>query len=380
MRRLFALFFILVGSLCFHAILVPSACLASDHADPMWLAEDEQEANITGLFFFPDGDRMVAILDVRRSLVAPPPYNLEPYEYNINMDFHSKVGLDNAEDVARYGGTVDKPDGISPDVTIKFRLNNDTSVKEQSFTGLKDPQDIKVYTGVRDDPFIFPRFFKVNVITMVVSIPKTAFPEGVESLLLWATSKRVSNGEQIDHVGRSNRTQLGRFEILNTLPPSQHVAAINEAKGPRDRLQNFLKDWLPPLANLNQLSGFLIRHYDAAPDVMIFTTTRPPGFPNGRRLEDDVALLTCAQGDCPLQENSFIDSTQWPRAVVNDKPFLKEFPYLAEPWPFKAQPAGAPGPYVYRVLVNPITQLVVGVIVLALIVWIIARAFRRRAA
>jgi len=88
-----------------------------------------------------------------------------------------------------------------------------------------------------------------------------------------------------------------------------------EAKDRRDRLQNFLKDWLPQRPNLNRLSGLLIRHYDSAPDV-IFTTTRPPGFPNSRRLDDDVALLTCAQGDCPLQENSFIDSTQWPRAMA----------------------------------------------------------------
>jgi hypothetical protein len=36
--------------------------------------------------------------------------------------------------------------------------------------------------------------------------------------------------------------------------------------------------------------------------------------------EDDVALLTCEQGDCPLQDNSFIDSNQWSRATVNDKP------------------------------------------------------------
>ena len=62
---------------------------------------------------------------------------------------------------------------------------------------------------------------------------------------------------------------------------------------------------------------------------MIFTKQYPVGFPNRRQLTDDVALLTCDQGDCPLIENSFIDSTQWPRATVNDKPFLPGFPYLA---------------------------------------------------
>jgi len=366
--------------LLFSAFLIPGTGQASDHADPMWLAEDEQEANITGLFFYPDGDRWVAILDVRRSLIGPPPYNLEPFEYNIHLDFHTKLRFDNAEDVARYGGTIVAPERIAPDATIRIRLNNDTTVKEKTFKGLGDPQDIQVYSGVRDDPFIFPKFFNVNVITMAFSIPKSAFPEHAENWLLWATSNRVSNGEQIDHVGRSNRTQLGRFEILNPIPPSQHVAEIREKSESRAKVQEFLAQWLPPLANLNQLSGFFIRHYDAVPDVMVFTTTRPAGFPNGRRLEDDVALLTCAQGDCPLQENAFIDTTQWPRSTVNDKPLSSEFPYLAQPWPSMPQPAGATGPYVYRFFARPAVQIGIAALVFVLILLGVIRWFRRRAA
>jgi hypothetical protein len=362
------------------AALLPDIGRASDHADPLWLAEDEQEANITGLFFFPDGDRWIAILDVRRSLVGPPPYNLEPFEYNIHFDFHTKLRFDNAEDTARYGGSIDTPDGIAPDATIRIRLGNDVSVKEQSFKGLANAQDIEVYTGVRDDPFIFPRFFDVNVITMAFSIPKSSFPAQAESWLLWATSNRAEGGEQIDHVGRSNRTQLGRFDILNTIPPSRHVAEIREKGESRAEVQKFLSNWAPPLANLNQLSGFFIRHYDAVPDVMLFTTSRSAGFPNGRRLEDDVALLTCAQGDCPLQENAFIDTTQWPRSTVNDRPFSNEFPYLAEPWPYKPQPAGATGPYVIRFLMRPIVWIVIGALALFLIARGVIRWFGRRTA
>lgn len=358
---------VLAAGVILLAAALSTSSQASDHADPMWLPEDEQEANITGLFFFPADDQMIVILDVRRALTGAPPYNLEPFEYNINMDFHTPVAFDSAEDVARYGGTIKKPEGISPDVTIKFRLNNDTTVKEQTFKGLKNTAQIKVYTGVRDDPFIFPKFFKRNVIAMALSIPKSSFPEHAQSWLLWATTNRVAGGEQIDHVGRSNCTQLGRFEILNTLPPSEHVAAIKTARELRKQVQDFLNQAAPPLANLNQLSGFLVRDYDLAPDVMIYTNTRPPGFPNGRRLEDDVAVLTCAQGDCPLQENSFINSDQWPRATVNDKPFLNEFPYLAEPWPFTQQAPGAWGPYVVRFFTKPLGIVVLAVIVLALI-------------
>jgi hypothetical protein len=96
--------------------------------------------------------------------------------------------------------------------------------------------------------------------------------------------------------------------------------------------------YVPPLVNAYQ-PLFKLRPYDNFPDVMIYTNQYPIGFPNGRKLTDDVGALTCDQGDCALVEGSYIDSPQYPRATVNDKPFLKEFPYLAEPWPTSPPPA-----------------------------------------
>jgi hypothetical protein len=141
--------------------------------------------------------------------------------------------------------------------------------------GLSDSEAIRVWTGVRDDPFIFPRFFGTNIVAMVLRIPISSFPEGQQDWLIWGTSRR--GDKQIDHVGRSNRTMLPRLDRLNKLPPNKHVAA-----------------------------------------------------------------LTCAQGDCLLWELSFADSKDWPRKTTNDKPFLDNFPYLAEPWPDK-EPAPMPG-------------------------------------
>ncbi|MCI0617984.1 hypothetical protein L0244_33845, partial [bacterium] len=257
----------------------PISGMSSDHADPQWLDPDQAEANITGLFFFPDGDQMIAILDVRRSLTANPPYKLDPYEFTIYMDLDSKVRFNSFDDRARYGGTIVNPETIAADVSLSFQLNNDTTLKSKDFKGLNNPNDIRVYTGVRDDPFIFPRFFKVNVITMAVSIPKASFPSTQGNWLLWATSKELKSGEQIDHVGRSNRTQLGRFDILNTVPPNKHVETLREAEQTRTKVQKFFMDCLPPLANLNQLSGLLLRHYDFVPDVMIYSEHLPSGFP-----------------------------------------------------------------------------------------------------
>jgi hypothetical protein len=333
-------------------LAAPIAALASDHADPTDLTDPN--ANITDLFFFPQGDQYILIFNVRRALTAPQPYDLGPYEYLVNFDLSTPVAFTSDEDRARYGGTIATPEKLHPDATITIRLNNDATLKSINFNGLKNTDKIRTYTGVRDDPFIFPRFFKVNVIAMVMSIPKDAFPAGQRDFMLWGIANK--DGAELDHVGRSIRTQLPRFGWINTVPPSEHVKILMEKKETLDRAYNFLKgnkEWYSKaLADLLQ-SNFQIRKYDLVPDVMIYTDRFPAGYPNGRLLTDDVVAQTCAAGDCLLRDISFIEGG-WPRATTNDKPFLDDWPYLAEPWPEKPEPAPPPTrsilPYIIGIL------------------------------
>jgi len=314
-------------------VLAPGAARASDHADPLILAD--LTPGLTGLFLFPDGDRMVFILGTHRALSVDGPYDLEPYELAIHVDLDSRISFTDAEDRARYGGTIVDPAGIDPEVTLAFRLNDDATLREQRFEGLRSTNGIRVETGVFDDPFIFPRFFRTNIIAIVVSVPRTAFPANQRDWLLWGTT--TEDGELVDHVGRSNRTQLARFDILNTLTPSEHLPAIQKAHDRRECAANFFDQigtyGQPAKSLINAM--FAIRHYDSVPDVMIYTSRYPSGYPNGRRLEDDVVLLTCQVGECLLMEAAFTDTEEWPRQTVNDKEFLAELPYLAEPWPAK---------------------------------------------
>jgi len=381
------------------ALLVPpSALQSSDHADPVNL--EVLESGITDLFAFPDGDQMVVILNVRRALTAPPPYQLEPFEFAIYMDLHSKVTVDNKEERARYGGSIPNPEGIKEDVMIKIRLKNDAGLNSVKYDGLQNTNRIKLFTGVRDDPFIFPRFFKRNAIVMVLSIPFASFPnKDQKDWILWGTSMRLKDGMQIDHVGRSNRSQQGRFDFLNTLHPSRHVAAIKAHNQTRMQIEKTLMQYLPPLVNAYQ-PLFKIRPYDNFPDVMIYTNQYAIRFPNGRKLTDDVAALTCDQGDCALVEGAYIDSPQWPRAPVNDKPFLKEFPYLAEPWPTSPPPAppnvGLSGAlaslsdtteFFKEATANCCTQvkmalmvtIIVVILIIVIVVWLITRWRYKRA-
>jgi hypothetical protein len=80
---------------------------------------------------------------------------------------------------------------------------------------------------------------------------------------------------------------------------------------------------MPEMLDLNKMPPREHRGtMGVAPDVLIFDTTRPAAFPNGRDLVDDVVDLV---GDARLLAN---DS---PHPSTNDVPFLLGFPYLAPP-------------------------------------------------
>lgn len=311
---------------------------ASDHADPALPAEFDpslvKEPNITGLFVFPKGDRLVLVYNVFRSLSSPPPYQFEDYEFLVYMDLHSQIDYSNAEIRARYGGEVVNPAGIKPDVTINIHIDNQAQLASKTVEGLNNPDDIQWYVGVRDDPFIFTPFFGVNVVSMVMSIPMSAFPEGQQDWIMWGITRKKGSTEIIDHIGRGLRTQLPRFGFLNTLPPSEHAEAINKQAHKSDGIRKFLMNYLAPATNLYD-DTFAIRYYDGQPDVCIYTLRYPVLFPNGRALEDDIAKITCEFGDCVLAELAIAVGKIYPRPTTNDKPFSPDFPYLAEPWPDK---------------------------------------------
>ncbi len=334
----------LAASLLVAAFVVAVApVMASDHADPVMLVT--KETNLTDLFFFPQGDHYVLIFDVRRNLTDPPPYPLAGDTFRVNIDLHSRVTFDNAADRARFGGTIVAPEEVGADVTIAVQLNGNGSLKTADINGLSGEEGVRIWSGVRDDPFIFPPFFKKNVIATVMTIPVSSFPPGQQDFILWATTER--DGEEIDHVGRSIRTQLPRYAKLlpgepnvNVLPPNRQVGAIGELNDSRNRITEFINKYTQTAIAIPVWQTTLqIKPFDLmTPDVMIFTRRFPVGYPNGRLLTDDVVLQTCLAGDCLLVDLSTM-SGAWPRATMNDKPFSPDFPYLAAPWPSSPEPA-----------------------------------------
>ena len=343
---------------------------------------------------------LVVILCVRRQLTQSGTLNLEPYHYQIHFDLHSTVSFADSEaDLAqphadeggsgyhthdtenparrptgqearaRYGGSILRPEAISADAVIELRLKNNASPNgDPRFlgTGLKDTKSIKLWTGVRDDPFIFPAFFGTNVVAMVLRIPITCFPVGQQDWIVWANSHKGKR--QIDHVGRSLRTQNPRFELLNTLPPAEHAAAIqDEHENP-----GLLRDLA---LRFNFQSLFAYRKWDFVPDVMIYTNRYPVGFPNGRLLTDDVAALLAQHGDPLLLELSH-HGGGWPRQTTNDKDFTAAFPYLVDPWPDRPPP---PTPSLSRASWLKIAGIVaLALLALVLENWFVVWLYRRK--
>ncbi|HYR27698.1 MAG TPA: hypothetical protein VEU30_04490 [Thermoanaerobaculia bacterium] len=347
-------------------ILAAGAAFASDHADPAVLAT--KEAGITDLFFFPHGTDYIVMLCVRPALnVDQGPFKLDPYTYKINFDFHTPVSFDNAADKARYGGTVGNPSGIKADASIIYQLNNDATLKGKTFAGFPNSDSIRIYTGVRDDPFIFPRFFGKNTIAAVFAIPQSSFPAGRQDFIIYGEAWEHGD-ELVDTVGRSNRSQNARYQFLVDVPANKQVEAIKKEYDEGVELFNFLNRETRTQGLAQAYHSLLqLYPYDLTnPDVMIFTTRFPVGYPNGRLLTDDVAYISCQYGDCALMSLSYAESPQFPRATVNDKPFSPDFPFLADPWP------PSPGPNMKGIgLIGWL--IIIGVILLIILILLISR-------
>ncbi len=358
-------------------------CRGSDHADPQsvtnpFYVQPEPDANITDLHAFIvdrlvgennqviEGEHLIVSLCVRRALTPEQArtLNFTGYQFRVHFDLDPTVEIfedtnsrDPAHDKNRstqalYGGIITNPEEIKEDASLKFELNTrgedpqvHVTAKAEGFTvetnvasgpGDLRPKVINVQAGVFDDPFIFPRFFRRNVVGIVTAIPLSAvpLPNGKAPILLWATTHKGE--KQIDHVGRSLRTQLPRFGYLNDKPPSEHVKEITRVHDRPTLKEDILATFISPLE--------AHRHYDSVPDVMIYDLRKPAKFPNGRALRDDVGKALADAGETLLLELSYAESRQFPRAETNDKEFRGTFPYLAPPWTkAEIEDAKAPG-------------------------------------
>jgi hypothetical protein len=267
---------------------------AADHDDTNALkAIPRHDGRITDLHVFTVGDRL--ILSASTNPNIPKSASSYTFPSDLAVRFHidgkSNVDFSDPNANATYGGTIKSPRKVGAAYTLEVTFDA-TGRPELNALGLSpaDSAEIRVFAGLRDDPFIRAPRRERNVAAVVIEAPLRPFRDNQDVLLVWATTSVPSPSGAIGDLGaRALRSQFAENLALNDYTPAQHATVLG-----------------------------------VTPDVIIFDTGKPAAFPNGRALTDDVVDLV---GDSRVLSN---DS---PFPTTNDRPFLGTFPYLATPHP-----------------------------------------------
>jgi len=156
-------------------------------------------------------------------------------------------------------------------------------------------------------------FFRgVNTLAIALELPRSFF--GTDNIGVWA--RTALGGAQID--------RMGRPAINTVFIPGAMKDAFNQANPIND--QALFRDPFTATARAlgnspdraNFLADFLL------PDIMSVDTSKSDGFPNGRRLQDDVI-----DTELSLITNGAVTTD----CVANDSTFRTTFPYWAGPNP-----------------------------------------------
>jgi len=282
--------------------------LASDHTDtPILIDAGRDDARITDFWSWVNQDRLVMIMGINPFLPAEVSTYLFPTDvtYTFYIDRNSAVSFNDPVVNAAFGGTIDDPSRIRED--IKFKVTFDRRNRPQVEVvgpfpdeGDRMMNDLRIFTGLRAEAFIFAPFVKNNIGAIVIDVPLADIKKDNDTLLLWTTSS-VDDfaGPFQDAAGRTLYSQFDEKLGLNFLHPSQHEAVLG----------------------LN-------------PDVIILNTNAPSRFPNGRLLRDDivdrVAALPYPYNDARAF-NLEIELAGFHANPDDVAPVSRTFPYLANP-------------------------------------------------
>lgn len=282
-----------VAILCL--ILLASVALASDHSDsPIGPLGARVDANLSDLHVFSKDRNLV--LSMCSNTAIPPSATSYIFPSDVTFVFHlDATSAVSPDDPDGYGGTILDPDHIREDVTFRIRFRPDGSAGLKKFThgaAPKDPQIVSFFAGLRDDPFIRAPRAGRNSACIVLEVPLSSVLREQSTILVWATSKVDDfDGPFQDLVGEPLRAMFPEQAPLNSMPMSQQMRKMNVVPAP-----------------------------------IIFDTSKPAAFPNGRALTDDVVDLMCSlAGECRVR------NSENPSPTENDVPFLDTFPYLAPP-------------------------------------------------
>lgn len=350
-----------IMALCGALSAVPG--LASDHQEAPLMQEDGT-ADIADFYAFRnpnDSAKLVLAMTVNAASVPEEAalYNFSPSVlYRFNIDNDGNATIDHHIDVTfspsvpgpqRLKAVFPNGEVVEGEVTLPTTLDPEPNppILLESSRG----SGVRVFAGPRDDPFFFDvvgssrfvsrtgfftgtdGFAGQNVSAIVVEVPLSMVTDGSERLQIWGET-----GRPYVTIRRSGSTQvqknIGPFKQIERagnpsvnftfIPPT--LRDLFNARKPRRDAKNFMD---PIVASLKAIGtdeeNIEILLKIIVPDTLKLDLTEADGFPNGRRLENDVMdtlfFYLSNQVDPRLADG--VDE--------NDVAFLNEFPFLASP-------------------------------------------------
>jgi len=308
----------------------------SDHFD----SEDER-TDITDLYIFPSpqgGDRSVLVLDFNPEASARNVSFDPAASYELKIDTNGDLEADVAfhvlfvisprghgtATVYRATGAAARATGAIGEVVIA-----DARVSMDGSYGPAASNGYRFFAGLRSDPHFkdikgFQNNFQFtgddpvsrrNVFGIVLEGPNEAL--GPSPIRLWARTMTVVDGKvtQVDQAGRPginnafNGPEADRLAFDESSPANQRALF-------GDKFAAFLLSLGYPDAEARELA------LDLLPDTLEYDLSKPPGYPNGRRLTDDTADLLAA-----LLTRGRITSD----GIGPHTDLLDDFPYLGLP-------------------------------------------------
>ena len=351
--------------------------LAADHRDAP-VVDDDPAADINDVYMFRDPADKTKLVLVLSTYPLENPRFATSYQYDPDVIFQIGFDVDGNGTFDRYVTAQFSPlsNGAGSLQTVTVTLpGGKTATGNVTQPTIQSPEPaptiisesgIKVFAGPRDDPFFFdligfnrvvakinatsvnggkgqadPTLFThkdsfagFNVQTLVIEAPVIDFVGYRTKFGISAFSYRKV-GPKIRNDARTITFDNVKYESVDRMGnPAVNTAFISPAlkdgfntAAPKNDAANYqsvvlasLKKYGTNKANTNILASIVF------PDTLKFDVSKPDGFPNGRRLQDDVI-----DTELQLAFNQKLGGSFGDGVDANDRAFLKRFPFVAPP-------------------------------------------------
>ena len=361
------------------ALLMATAmpALAADHRDSP-VVDDDPAADINDVYMFRDPNNSKRLVLVLSTYPLENPRFATSYQYDpdvifqIGFDFTGKGTF--SKFVTAQFSPLSNGAGSLQTVTITMpsgrkitgNVTQPTIQAPEPKPTIISSNGINVFAGPRDDPFFFDLVGFNRVVSEINSTSVNGGPGTVDPSLFthvdafagFNVQALVIDAPIIDFVGKNQKFGISAFSYRKVGPKIRNDARTITFDGTVyeavDRMGNpavntafispALKDGFNTALPRNDATDYgsvvvaSLKKYGtndantkilasvAFPDTLKLDLSKPDGFPNGRRLQDDVI-----DTELQLVFNQKLGGGFGDGVNANDRPFLTHFPFVAEP-------------------------------------------------